>query len=112
MYVMSLARADAVDAPIVAVASQLAEYAGRYETDEGVAFIIDDEGDFLSIELPEAWGGVTLRLQAQSAHEFSAEGAVQGEIRGRQRRSRGSLGIYLEGEDAAVAATKVFPAES
>ena len=107
-----IARADAIDAHRDgAVGSQtFAEYAGRYEIDDGAAFIIDDNGAFVSIELPEKWGGAKLRLRAQSAHDFVAETpvAVQFQV-GSDGRVAGLL-FYPEGEEhAAVAATKVFP---
>ena len=50
----------------------LDEYAGRYETQDGVVFIVDHVGDSLVIELPESWGFGPLTLRATSVHDFVA----------------------------------------
>ena len=73
-----IAKVDAIDAHgAAAVDSQtFAEYAGRYEIEGGAAFIIDDDGEFLSIELPETWGGARMHLHARGAGDFSTEAFV------------------------------------
>jgi hypothetical protein len=50
----------------------LDEYAGRYETPEGIVFIVDRIGDSLVIELPDSWGLASLTLRATRAHDFVA----------------------------------------
>ena len=50
----------------------LDELAGRYETQDGIVFIVDHIGDSLVIELPESWGLGALTLRATSVHDFVA----------------------------------------
>ena len=106
-----LARVDAIDAHgAAAVDSQtFAEYAGRYEIEDGAAFIIDDDGEFLSIELPETWGGARMHLHARGAGDFSTEAFVSVRfLVGSDGRVSGLL-FYPEAHTKPWPATKVFP---
>jgi hypothetical protein len=106
-----IARAETIDAGATSMvdAQAFSQYAGRYELDDGAAFIVDDDGEFLTLELPEAWGGAKTRLHAQTARDFLADmpARVTFEI-GSDGRVRG-LVFYPEGETEAVAAAKVYP---
>lgn len=42
-------------------------YAGRYHGANGVAFLVDRDGDTLTIELPEGYGPALVRLHAAAA---------------------------------------------
>ena len=67
-----IARADGkgVAAEMAVDSALLDEYAGRYEAESGVAFIIVRQRDFLTIELPESWGLAELRLRAKGTRDF------------------------------------------
>ena len=71
-YVIARADATSVGAEIAVEPAVLEEYAGRYETASGVAFIIVQHGDFLAIELPESSGLAQYRLRATSTRDFLA----------------------------------------
>jgi len=106
-----IARAETIDARTSSAVDSrsFSQYAGRYELDDGAAFIVDDDGEFLTLELPESWGGAKTRLHAQTAGDFLADvpARVTFEM-GSDGRVTG-LVFYREGESEAVAAAKVFP---
>jgi CubicO group peptidase (beta-lactamase class C family) len=45
-------------------------YAGRYEAEREGAFIVIQEGDFLTIQLPPDWGLPKLRLRPETRRDF------------------------------------------
>jgi hypothetical protein len=46
------------------------EYAGRYDTETGLVFVVVNDGDSLTIELPDTWTTLEARLRAESARDF------------------------------------------
>ena len=88
----------------------LSEYAGRYEID-GAAFIVDDDGAFLTLEVPEAWGGATMRLRPHTARDFLTDVSTRVTFQLGSDGHVSSLVFYPqgEGEGTVVVAAKVFP---
>jgi hypothetical protein len=66
----------AADAGRLAIdATALDEYAGRYVTDEGQVFIVERDGDSLTIDLPDSFNRPALRLSAVAPRRFAAPAA-------------------------------------
>jgi hypothetical protein len=77
-YVIARADGTGVPAPLPIAESALDAYAGRYDAAVGVAFVVDREGDSLTIELPQQFGGAPMRLHAaETRNAFTAEDAVR-----------------------------------
>jgi hypothetical protein len=89
-------------------ARALADYAGRYETQDGVAFLIDNVGDALTIELPTATDSASLRLRVLGAADFliAETGAIVRFETDRDGRVRRLL-FDAAGDGAVVAADKI-----
>jgi hypothetical protein len=92
----------------VPASQSLSDYAGRYESD-GAAFIVDDDGTFLTLEVPETWGGATLRLRPHTAREFLADLSTRVTFQLGSDGRVSSLVFYAQGEGEAAVAAKVFP---
>jgi hypothetical protein len=66
-----------VEAARVALdASVLDEYAGRYVGADGQAFIVEHDGDALTLDLPASFDSPALSLRAVAAREFVAADAT------------------------------------
>jgi hypothetical protein len=66
-----------VEAARVALdAAVLDEYSGRYVAADGQAFIVEHDGDALTIDLPPSFDSPALRLRAVAAREFVAVDAA------------------------------------
>lgn len=74
--------------------AMLDEYVGRYQTTDGVAFVILREGNGLTIDLPEGWSGGETSLRAEGDF-FVAEPTV--------------LMTFETNEDGSVLGVLVYP---
>src|SRR5262245_8020513 len=61
-----LARADVA----TRVGTQPEIFSGSYRSAEGVAFYVVQDGDSLTIELPDGWGASESRLRADAAEGY------------------------------------------
>jgi hypothetical protein len=89
-------------------AESLDDYAGRYETQDGIVFIVDRIGDSLVIELPETWALGSLTLRATSVHDFVAvEAPISVTFVAGSASPHGALLLYAPSRQEPVAAARV-----
>jgi hypothetical protein len=65
-----LARADLANARVAVDSIALDQYVGRYVADSGVEFIVVEENNGLTIDMPESWGVTESRLRAEDTSDF------------------------------------------
>jgi Domain of unknown function (DUF3471) len=101
-----IARAD-TNAAQTGRTATLDEYAGCYETADGMAFVVVREEDGLTIDLPEGWAFRESRLRADGSEGlFVAELAVAVTFEVDADGSVQSVTVYPPNGQAAIEAAK------
>ena len=107
-HVVALASASSSRDASVAEQPKLAEYAGRYETNTGLAFTIFREDESLTIDWPEGMHFESARLRADETGDyFVAEAAVLVAFANDRDGHVTGVTVYPPGAEAAISAAKM-----